>query len=185
MVDFDEYLIMRNSFSEPDDFTKCPFTYYMKQDGKSTWEVLAQDPERLETFQLGFAAMEEASAPIVGYYDFSKLATNEEGRVALVDVGGGQGHSLKQIMDAHPELSPSRVVLQDLPDTIAIAKESGFLPTETVKMVHDFYTEQPVKGWSSHFSTPKITYSHNQQVHADIICVGSYTTTATPMISRF
>jgi hypothetical protein len=76
MVAFDDYLVMRNRLNEPDDFNRCPFTYYMKQDGKSTWEVMAPDPERIETFQLGFAGMEEASAPIVGYYDFSKLVTN-------------------------------------------------------------------------------------------------------------
>lgn len=146
MITMDEYLVMRGSPTEPDDYTRCPFTYYMKQDGKSTWEAMASDPGRLETFQLGFAGMEEASAPIVGYYDFSKLATNDKDRVALVDVGGGQGQSLKQIMDAHPELSPSRVVLQDLPDPIAIAKSSDFLPKEVVKMEHDFYQQQPVNG---------------------------------------
>lgn len=151
MIAFDDYLVVRNSLNEPDDFTRCPFTYYMKQDGMSTWEMMVQDPERIKTFQLGFAGMEEASAPIVGYYDFSKLVTNEEGRVALVDVGGGQGQSLKQIMDAHPELSPSRVVLQDLPDAIVIVRESGVLPKEVVKMEHDFYKEQPVKGWSLRF----------------------------------
>jgi hypothetical protein len=139
MVAFEDYLVMRNSLNEADDFTKCPFTYYMGQDGKSRWEIMAQDPERIETFQLGFAGMEEASAPLVAYYDFSKLVTNEGGRVAFVDVGGGQGQSLKQIVDAHPELSPSRVVLQDLPDPIAISRESGVLPEETVKMEHDFY----------------------------------------------
>jgi hypothetical protein len=63
-----------------------------------------------------------------------------------VNVGGGRGQSLKQIMDAHPELSPSRVILQDLPDPIAIARESGVLPEETVKLEHDFCKEQPIKG---------------------------------------
>ena len=36
---------------------------------------------------------QEAAVPIVGYYDFSKLKTDEKDRVELVDVGGGQGQS--------------------------------------------------------------------------------------------
>ena len=53
----------------------------------------------------------EETIPIVGYYDFSKLKTDEENKVELVDVGGGQGQSPKEILDAHPALSPSQVVL--------------------------------------------------------------------------
>jgi hypothetical protein len=145
MVAFDDYIKLTGKATEPDDVTKNPYTWRHNQDGKSVWEIMAQYPERIETFQVGLAG-QEAAVPIVGYYDFSKLKTDEEGRVELVDVGGGQGQSLLQILEAHPDLSPSKMVLQDTPDVIKLAKASNILPDSVVKMEHDFYTEQPLKG---------------------------------------
>ena len=145
MVSFDDYLKETGTATEPDDVTKNPYTWRHHQDGKTVWEIMAQFPERIQTFQIGLAG-QEAAVPIVGYYDFSKLKTNEKDRLEIVDVGGGQGQSLKLILDAHPDLSPSKMVLQDKPEIIKMAKESHVLPDSVVKMEHDFYTEQPVKG---------------------------------------
>ena len=145
MVCFDDYIELTGNATEPDDVTKNPYTWRHHQDGKSVWEIMAQYPERIQTFQMGLAG-QEAAVPIVGYYNFSKLKTDEEDRVELVDVGGGQGQSLKQILEAHPDLSPSKMVLQDNADVIKIVKASRLLPDSVVKMEHDFYTEQPVKG---------------------------------------
>ena len=66
-----------------------------------------------------------------------------EGGVAIVDVGGGMGHDLVELKEKHPEL-PGRFILQDLPQVIEQIPqplEEGIEAT-----VHDFYTEQPVKG---------------------------------------
>jgi hypothetical protein len=135
---FHEYLAARGSLTEPDDPTFNPYTWRFKQDGKVVWEIMAQDPKRLKSFQMGLANM-EASVPIVGFYDFGKLETSDD-RSILVDVG------------AHPNLAskPEKFVLQDLPEQIALARAAGRLPEKVVKMEHDFYTEQPVKGQSSH-----------------------------------
>jgi hypothetical protein len=82
-----------------------------------------------------------------GFYDFGKLDTSDN-RPVLVDVGGGGGQSIMAIMAAHPNLAskPEKFILQDLPDPIAVARTAGRLPEGVVKMVHDFFTEQPVKG---------------------------------------
>jgi len=147
---FHEYLAARGSLTEPDDPTFNPYTWRFKQDGKVVWEIMAQDPKRLKSFQMGLANM-EASVPIVGFYDFGKLDTSDD-RSILVDVGGGGGQSIMAIMGAHPNLAskPEKFVLQDLPEQIALARAAGRLPEKVVKMEHDFYTEQPVKGQSSH-----------------------------------
>jgi len=145
MVRFDDYIEHTGKATEPDDATRNPYTWRHGQDGKPVWEIMAQYPDRIQTFQVGLAG-QEAAVPIVGYYDFSKLKTDEENRVELVDVGGGQGQSLKQILEAHPDLSPSKMVLQETPDVIKIAQATKMLPDSVVKMEHDFYTEQPVKG---------------------------------------
>jgi hypothetical protein len=70
----------------------------------------------------------------------------EEGRIELIDVGGGHGACLKQILDKYPQLEPKKCVLQDRPDVIKMAKSSGKLPADLVFMEHDFRSEQPVKG---------------------------------------
>lgn len=62
--------------------------------------------------------------------------------VLLVDVGGATGHDLIAFHEQYPSL-PGRLVLQDLPITIAEAKG---LPDIIEPMAYDFFTEQPVKG---------------------------------------
>lgn len=60
--------------------------------------------------------------PVVGHFDFSTLAKEKgedtEEAVQLVDVGGGHGAVLKQILENYSELGPKRVILQDRKDMI-------------------------------------------------------------------
>lgn len=154
MHNFDDYLISRNqllSAHEPDDPLNNPYTWTHKQDGTPVWAIMAQDPEKIQTFQVGMSGIDVA-IPVVGHFDFSTLAAGKEGEenetIQLVDVGGGHGTVLKQILDKHPELDPKKCVLQERPDVIEMAKKSGVLPEGTVFMEHDFRTEQPVTGQS-------------------------------------
>jgi hypothetical protein len=64
----------------------------------------------------------------------------------FVDIGGGVGHMCNALMEKFPNL-PGRVVLQDLPETIkSLPGQQSFTP-----MVHDYFTEQPVKGAKYYF----------------------------------
>jgi hypothetical protein len=147
MVNFHEYIRITGNATELEDVKRNPYTWRHGQDGKkAVWEVMAQYPKRLEIFPLGMAG--DDTIPIVGYYDFSKLKTSEDNRVELVDVRGGHGHILKETLEAHPDLTPTRMVLQDSPEVIALVEASNLLPDGVVKMAHDFHTEQPVKGRS-------------------------------------
>ena len=68
--------------------------------------------------------------------------TANKGEIAIVDVGGGMGHDLVELKKKHPELV-GRFILQDLPQVIEQVPQ----PLEGIEAtVHDFYTEQPVKG---------------------------------------
>ena len=69
-------------------------------------------------------------------------AADKDG-IFLVDVGGGKGHDLVELLQLHPQL-PGRLVLQDKPETIASIEQP--LPDQIEATVHDFFTEQPVKG---------------------------------------
>ncbi|OAL33322.1 hypothetical protein AYO20_07333 [Fonsecaea nubica] len=137
---------------EPDDPLRNPYTHRHGMDGHPVWEIMAQFPDRLRAFQLGFMSQED-SVPIIGFYDYSALYDPEHDgdRATLVDVGGGQGQSIIQILQAFPTLRADRMVLQDLPEPIAQAQTSKLLPEGVTAMVHDFWTPQPVKGAKAYF----------------------------------
>ena len=60
----------------------------------------------------------------------------------IVDVGGGMGHDLRELKAKHPNLR-SRLVLQDLPETINEIEHAGEGIEATV---HGFLTPQPIRG---------------------------------------
>jgi hypothetical protein len=140
MYNFDDYLASRNQLlhvHEPDDPLHNPYTWTHKQNGTLVWAIMAQDPEKIATFQVAMSGL-DMTILVVGHFDFS-LLKNDNGKVQLVDVGGGHGAVLKQILDKYPELDAKQCVLQDLPDVIEMAKGSGSSPDVTL-MPHDFRT---------------------------------------------
>lgn len=67
-------------------------------------------------------------------------APGNSSSVLLVDVGGGIGHECRRFRERYPGV-PGRVILQDLPHSIAEA-----LCTPGVEnMEHDFFQPQPIK----------------------------------------
>lgn len=153
-VNFHEYLtVIRKDLREPDDPRMTAYTARHGQDGKIAWEIMAQFPERMRTFQLGCVYLDEGF-PVVGFYDFSTLAAggSEDGdRVILVDVGGGQGQAIKQILETFPQLEAKRMVLQDLPEPLEFVKQANSLPDNVTIMAHDFWTPQPVKAAKAYY----------------------------------
>jgi len=148
MYNFDDYLVARSQLSsarEPDDPLNNPYTWTHKQDGTPVWAIMAQDPEKIQTFQVGMSGLDLA-IPVVGHFDFNLLKNSDEKSIELIDVGGGHGACLKQIISAYPGLEPKKCILQERPDVIEMAKKSEALPEGLVLMEHDFLAEQPVKG---------------------------------------
>ncbi|KAJ4513053.1 hypothetical protein HRR75_004820 [Exophiala dermatitidis] len=143
LSNFHRYL-QEKGYKEPDDQRYSPYTWRAGQEGKTVWEVMAQQPERLQAFQAGIAAS-STGIPLTRFYDFSKLKT-EDDRPVLVDIGGGNGQSILRIMEAHPDIPANRFILQELKEPAEVAK--GVLPQGVVIMEHDFFGPQPVKGES-------------------------------------
>ena len=71
------------------------------------------------------------------------LGSVQSEKFALVDVGGADGSVLSQILHKYPSLT-GEFVLQDLPDVIEKGKDK--LDRRVKPMVHDFFTDQPMKG---------------------------------------
>lgn len=115
----------------------------------TVWEVMSREPERMVNFMQSMGTLEEAYT-IVGSYNFGwvvKAATAAGDRAAVVDVGGGKGHAVKEICRRTPGLTIDRCVLEDLPDVLDKAKALNDPELQGVQMAPlDFHKEQPVKG---------------------------------------
>ncbi|OIW27605.1 S-adenosyl-L-methionine-dependent methyltransferase [Coniochaeta ligniaria NRRL 30616] len=126
----------------------------------SVTDLMNRHSKRVATMLLALSAMEKMY-PHSGLYDFSwvaaRAAESPGDRPLIVDVGGGNGHTLRAIYNDTPGLPISRCVLEDLPEVIEVAKTTADngrqRPTTADKEVlgarlvgMDFFKEQPVKG---------------------------------------
>jgi hypothetical protein len=81
-------------------------------EGKKFYQFLAENPEANTAYHAAVnASAAKVAAGVLAAYDFS-------GFRKLVDVGGGQGHFLRELLLGCPELS---AVLIDFPDVVAAA----------------------------------------------------------------
>lgn len=78
--------------------------------GVGAFDLFAKDPEEAEIFNRAMTENTARMAPeLIETYDFSRFGT-------IVDVGGGQGLLLAEVLRAHPSV---RGVLFDLPEVVA------------------------------------------------------------------
>jgi len=82
----------------------------------------------------------------------------------LVDIGGGSGHDVEGLRAAFETQLPGKLVLQDRPEIIEIAK----VGPGAEGMAHDFMTEQPVKGARAYF-LHSIIQDWNDEVNSQIL----------------
>lgn len=133
------------------DRAKSPYAFAHNMEGKTYYEVISADPERFEMFNRTLVHMND-SMPVLGMFPFASLKDQVEAepdRPFIVDIGGGYGKVLMSILQEAPNAFGAKAILQDRPDVIeAIPQES--IPGVT-KMVHDFFTPQPVKSSSTKF----------------------------------
>lgn len=139
---------------EPQTMNHIPVTFAYGHPEWSFYEMLARDPEGMQTLLRAMGAIEEKN-PIAGIYDFGwvvKVAQENPtfNRPLFVDVGGGRGQAIKAIHDEFPDLPLDRCVLQDRPEVIEAVKSLDDADMREVqKMAIDFHKEQPVKGVES------------------------------------
>lgn len=128
------------------------FTWSCGEQGKhSTFEIMERDPVKMQAFQKNLERGAHLH-PYTGYYDFSKLATKDEGRVVFVDVGGGHGYAIQNVLKAHSEIKPEQCVLQDSAPVVEYAeKENTDLPKGVKVQAHDFFQPNPVKGARAYY----------------------------------
>ncbi|KAI0204867.1 putative O-methyltransferase [Astrocystis sublimbata] len=67
--------------------------------------------------------------------------------VFLVDMGGAHAVDIERLLRRYPDLPQGKLILQDTPDVIAMAKVSDRIQV----MGHDFFVPQPVRGARAYF----------------------------------
>lgn len=139
-----QYLREKN-FSEPTQLEHSPALWATGNEGNAYWDIMQADPERLAAFQKGMQASQKY-LPSTGPYNFSALMQEASDRPVLVDVGGGHGQTISEILRTHPTIPPNRIILQDLPKVVETAKTSKFLPAGVQVMDYNYNEPQPVKG---------------------------------------
>jgi len=122
-------------------------------EGKTYYEVISADPERFEMFNNTLVHMND-SMPVLGMFPFASLKDQVEAepdRPFIVDIGAGYGKVLMSILQEAPNAFGAKAILQDRPDVIDAIPQDSI--TGVTKMVHDFFTPQPVKSSTSKFSS--------------------------------
>ena len=136
--------LAETKYQNPTESTHTPF---QKAHGTDLVPFLwLQDkPIYLNNFGTWISASREGQNIFLDVFPFEKeITSNSKPETPLfVDIGGGIGHQCVALKKKLPN-TPGRVILQDLPPVIAHAMSAeGIEP-----MVHDFTTEQPIKGIS-------------------------------------
>jgi hypothetical protein len=103
--------------------------------GKPRFDWLADHPEEAALFQHAMIALSQgANQAVAEAYDFGPFAR-------VVDVGGGHGQLLSEILIRHPHLSG---VLFDLPAGVQMARAGvGNLPPQTEFVAGSFFDSVP------------------------------------------
>ncbi|KAI1133929.1 S-adenosyl-L-methionine-dependent methyltransferase [Hypoxylon sp. FL0543] len=103
---------------------------------------LGQNPAQLNHFNTYMALRRKPDSTWLSVYPVAAEASGWPSEKPLyVNIGGGVGHQCAQFREKYPNL-PGRVVLQDLPHSVAQA-----LPTPGVEnMAHNMLEPQPVVG---------------------------------------
>ena len=81
------------------DLRKSPYAYVKNLEGKTYYEVISADPERLEMFNQTLAHMDD-SLPVLGMFPFALLKDQveaEPNRPFLVDIGAGIGKVITSV----------------------------------------------------------------------------------------
>lgn len=139
----------KHGYKTPTDIKNTPTVFARGLENVGYFEWLTQNPEIYTIFNkaMAFYSMTGVDG-ITSTYPWDTLKPGPNG-VSVIDVGGGKGHILKELIAAHPSLS-GHAVLQDLGNVL----EDGSLVTpDAVKSVpYDFLTEtQPVIGAAAYY----------------------------------
>lgn len=135
--------LAKTGYKEPMDKVHSNFAD-MDPDGLAFFPRLQKDPKLMAYFN---GHMEGYTAGKMDWTDMFDVTALLEGSTLedapfLVDVGGNQGFDIARVLDKIPSLPPGSLIIQDLPEVVAVAKTNTVIKAQE----HDFFAPQPIKG---------------------------------------
>lgn len=130
-------------YQNPEDYKPAAFQLGRRTD-LGFWEYLKADPKREELFNRGMQArlaLDKSVYPFEAELNREPLAPGE---TVLVDVGGGNGQTLRQILTEFPDMKGS-MILQDQASVIEDTRKRGLLPERVQAQPISFFEPNPVK----------------------------------------
>lgn len=147
MASFNPTFLRKMNYETPTDPNNTGFMAFTG--GKKLFEMCALYPWMVEMFQahmeayadmrLDWTQIYDTEQLLVGF-DFDKEAKN----ILFVDIGGGKGIDVNRLLKKHPDIPMRRIVLQELPEVMAIA--SATASEKVICQPYDFFKEQPITG---------------------------------------
>ncbi|KAJ5431617.1 hypothetical protein N7445_008115 [Penicillium cf. griseofulvum] len=122
-----------------------PLATYFQKPGYGFFDYIDDHPSVQKFFISAMHAQVRTKSLSCSVYDYGTQAmpvTDDVSRVAIVDVGGSRGELLQDIQARYPQLK-GRMIVQDRESTFQDMEQP---PPGIQLMVHDIFTEQPVKG---------------------------------------
>ena len=136
--------LQRNGYRNPDNGKTSPFadTY-----GMHSWDYFRTVAEKGRIFNSFMTMVREWAKKLYEIYPVESLleclhSGTSDSPWLVVDVGGGQGHVMQQLVAEFPQFK-GHLIVQDLPATVGDADK---LAADGIKaMKYDFTTPQPIK----------------------------------------
>ena len=141
--------LSKNKYRSTTSGKDCAFQEALHTD-LGAFEFLGQNPEQAAAT---FEYMARQKVRNQGWMDGSVQVAEEfqltgeeveDGRVLLVDVGGGGGHQCFEFRAAFPERK-GRLIVQDTEVMVGMIDQNKAKKTDLEPMAHDFFTSQPVQ----------------------------------------
>ncbi|KAL8895757.1 MAG: hypothetical protein Q9207_008026 [Kuettlingeria erythrocarpa] len=149
LINLPAYL-KRNGYKVPQEVATGPFADAWG--GKNTWALYEEEPDRGAIFNSFMTKWKEGTGKWTDTYPaktrLCKDVEQSADAVLLVDIGGGSGHVLKDLVK-DPNHRTGRLILQDLPSALGDVMELNERGIEA--MAYDFFTPQPIKGAKAYY----------------------------------
>lgn len=108
------------------------------------WLTLARDPERARAMAMGMKSLSTGSLAVTAFpfgEELAKIGIRDD-EIAIVDIAGGQGHIMVDVLERYPKLK-GRIIVQDLP--AVLDSVLGGPPKGIEFMPYNIFTPQPVR----------------------------------------
>lgn len=139
----------KNGYRSPEDHRNTPAVFARGLKDIDYFDWMTQEPKHYASFNDAMAHFTFIGAKeIARTYPFSQLPVGASG-VTIVDVGGGKGHVLNEIISLHPSIA-THAVLEDLRSVVSA--DTLVSPNQVRTQPYNFMAEQqPVKGASAYY----------------------------------